>query len=115
MANNKLTSTFEAFQAALAAKSKVSPDDAAVDGESKLKDFMAAAREPLTWVEGRELWNNMCKTNNGKLPPLEETWNALLCAETTSETFRGDDEEDILVEVPATPTRTPTTETRPAT
>lgn len=50
-----------------------SVDEAKIDGEKLLKEFMALAEEPLTWVEGRELWNDMRKTNISKLPKLRDS------------------------------------------
>ena len=44
---------------------------------SILFSFMASADERITWVEGRELWSGMFKTNNGKQSSLASTWREL--------------------------------------
>jgi len=43
-----------------------------------LNHFMKSAGECLTWVESRELWSDMIKTNNGDQPSLYATWEKLL-------------------------------------
>jgi len=50
-------------------------DDASM---TLLKNFMKSTGECLTWVETRELWSDMVKTNNGKMPSLRDSWNRLL-------------------------------------
>ena len=42
-----------------------------------LFSFMASADERITWVEGREIWSGMFKTNNGKQSSLASTWREL--------------------------------------
>ena len=39
--------------------------------------FMASAGERITWVEGRELWSGMFKTNNSSQSSLASTWQEL--------------------------------------
>ena len=52
---------------------KKSPEDGA-DGETTLADFMRLAGEPITWIEARELWNDMRSTNNGSLPKFRDAF-----------------------------------------
>lgn len=40
-------------------------------GQKALSEFMNAAGQAITFVESREIWNNMCATNNGSFPRLE--------------------------------------------
>lgn len=35
--------------------------------------FMRLAGEPITWIEAKELWNDMRSTNAGELPMLKDT------------------------------------------
>ena len=35
-------------------------------------ELMDTAGQPITYVETREIWNNMCATNNGSFPLLED-------------------------------------------
>ena len=44
---------------------------AAAAGQKALFDFMRAVGEPITFVETREIWNDMCSTNNGAFPRFE--------------------------------------------
>jgi hypothetical protein len=46
-------------------------------GEASLSEFMARAGQPVTWIETREIWNEMRKTNNGKLPRFQDTMDHL--------------------------------------
>ena len=41
-------------------------------GEKVLFEFMRLAGEPITWIEARELWNDMRSTNNGELPEFSK-------------------------------------------
>lgn len=43
-----------------------------------LENFMKSTGECLTWVETRELWSDMVKTNNGNQPTLRASWDMLL-------------------------------------
>ena len=43
-----------------------------LSSEQILSDFMRLAGEPITWVEARELWNDIRSTNNGALPKFSD-------------------------------------------
>lgn len=47
------------------------------EGIRALAEFMTASGERLTWVECREIWNNMLSTDNGQQTPLVSTWDNL--------------------------------------
>ncbi len=53
------------------------PTISSQEGIRALNNFMSASGERLTWVESREIWNNMLSTNNGKQPSLALTWQNL--------------------------------------
>lgn len=40
--------------------------------EELLFEFMRLAGEPITWIESKELWNDMRSTNNGNLPKFSD-------------------------------------------
>ena len=44
------------------------------NGVKILAAFMDAAGQPITFIETREIWNNMCATNNGSFPHLEDAF-----------------------------------------
>lgn len=50
---------------------------ASVAGQKALAEFMKASGQPITFVETREIWNDMCSTNNGSFPRLEKIFGDL--------------------------------------
>ena len=44
------------------------------DGQKSLCDFMKAAGQPITFVEAREIWNDMNATNNSSFPLLANAY-----------------------------------------
>ena len=65
--------------------------------ENILLEFMLQAGEPITWVETRELWNDMLKTNNGELPRFQETFRRLSMIEIKGDDFIENVEENLDV------------------
>jgi len=45
-----------------------------LSSEKVLFQFMHMAGEPITWIEARELWNNMRSTNNGVMPKFRDSF-----------------------------------------
>ena len=67
--NNALHTLFQA----LAEREQVeNGKGAGSGGEKVLSTFMREAGEPITYIEARELWNNMRSTNIGEMPTLED-------------------------------------------
>ena len=53
---------------------KRNKEDITAAGEHALSDFMIAAGEPITFVETREIWNDMRSTNIGAFPRFEDAF-----------------------------------------
>lgn len=50
---------------------------ASEDSQRVLSDFMCAAGEPITFVEAREIWNDLCSKNSGSFPRLQDAFLGL--------------------------------------
>jgi hypothetical protein len=73
-----------------------------IDMESRyyvVSNFISAAGEPITWVENREIWNGMCKTNNSKLPRFHSTLRHLSVSHHTDITFNEDKDQDMTYQM----------------
>ena len=66
-----------ALQAAMVEKKQLEGSDPNKAVETAFANFMASAGEPVTWVEIREIVNDLRKTNNGELPKFEDTIDRL--------------------------------------
>ena len=56
-----------------ASRTATSSSDNSLSSERILFEFMRLSGESITYIEARELWNDMRSTNNGELPKFRDS------------------------------------------